>query len=667
MLKKLYHGAAFYPELWSGEVVSRDIRLMAETGVNVVRIGEFLWSTIEPAEGQIDVTPLADVIGRLHAAGIDTILCTPTATPPIWYSHGHPERLFVNAEGMALGHGSRQHACTNHPVFREKAAVIIERLARELGRLPGVIGWQLDNEFKAHVSECMCAECRRLWHAWLEKRYGTVDRLNELWGTRVWSESYNAFDQVPQPGPTPFLHNASLQTMYRLFSMEKIAEFADEQAAIIRRYSDAPITHNSSVAFHLDNERLFRHLDFASLDTYASSAHYAAYLLNCDLFRNFKPGRPFWIMETSPSHAGSIASSGVPHPKGYLAAEAVAAYALGAEGFCYWLWRQQRAGSEQPHGAVVSAWGQPGVGYRNVLQAERARQAIEPHIIATRPAQAQVAITYSDKAKAFLATESHGKLRHRGLVSGAYERVLRTGMHRDLVPEGTSLEGYKLLWTPFVPHLSSDLIERSLAFVENGGIWIVGPLTSIRTEEHTVPTDAGLGGLEPFAGAETVFTYAMDGTGTLGEAFGMKAPLSLWSTVFEVSEAISMGNLSGGPSPGLSFLTEVKRGKGKLVLLGSMPAGDDGNEMLERMLIRYGNEANVTRRADTTNGTIVAPRVSETEELWAIVNMNGEGGSVTLPHEGTDKISGAIVSAGKLEVGPYEYRVIAFPAAASMQ
>ncbi len=85
------------------------------------------------------------------------------------------------------------------------------------------------------------------------------------------------------------------------------------------------------------------------------------------------------------------------------------------------------------------------------------------------------------------------------------------------------------------------------------------------------------------------------------------------------------------------------------------------------MLIHYGNEANVTRRADTTKGTIVAPRVSETEELWAIVNMNGEGGSVTLPHEGTDKISGAIVSAGKLEVGPYEYRVIAFPAAASMQ
>lgn len=665
MGNKLYHGAAFYPELWSGEIVSEDIKKMAETGINVVRIGEFAWSTIEPHEGRIDVGPLVRVVRQLHEAGIDTIVCTPTATPPIWYSHGHPERLFVNAEGAALGHGSRQHACTNNPYFRERASIITEHLAKALGNLPGVIGWQLDNEFKAHVAECMCGVCRGLWHEWLEKRYGTIDRLNELWGTRVWSESYTAFDQVPQPGPTPFLHHSSLQTMYRLFSMEKIAEFADEQAAIIRAYSGAPITHNGSIAFHVDNERLFRGLDFASYDTYASAANYAAYLLNCDLWRNMKPGRPFWIMETSPSHAGSIASSGTPHPDGYLRAEAVAAYALGAEGFCYWLWRQQRSGSEQPHGAVVSAWGKPGVGYRNVLEAEKARQAIEPVILATRPAQAEVAVTYSDRAKAFLATESHGKLRHRGLASAAYERVLRTGIHRDLVPEGGSLDGYKLLWTPFVPYLSSELLQRGLKLVEDGGIWIVGPLTGIRTEEHTIPTDAALGELEKHAGAETVYAYAMDGTGATGEAFGSTAPLSLWSAVFQPVEARSLGELREGVSPGLSFLTETKRGQGKLVLLGSWPAGDAGEEMLERMIVHYAEEAGVSRHADVTAGTVVAPRISETEEIWVIVNMDGKGGSVTVPRNGTDKLDGGTVPAGKLAVGRYEYRVVGFPAAHS--
>ncbi len=136
----------------------------------------------------------------------------------------------------------------------------------------------------------------RLWHDWLKNRYGVIERLNEAWGTDVWSETYQTFEQVPQPGPAPFLHHASLRTMYQLFSMEMIASFADEQAKIIRCYSDAPITHNGSVMFSVDNERMFQNLDFASYDTYASQENASAFLLNCDLWRNLKQGRPFWIL-----------------------------------------------------------------------------------------------------------------------------------------------------------------------------------------------------------------------------------------------------------------------------------------------------------------------------------------------------------------------------------
>lgn len=50
---KLYHGAAYYPELWDEAVIKKDIKLMKETGINVVRIGEFAWSKIEPNEYRI--------------------------------------------------------------------------------------------------------------------------------------------------------------------------------------------------------------------------------------------------------------------------------------------------------------------------------------------------------------------------------------------------------------------------------------------------------------------------------------------------------------------------------------------------------------------------------------------------------------------------------------
>ncbi|MED2943388.1 beta-galactosidase [Bacillus swezeyi] len=660
MNRKLYHGACFYPELWDESVLEEDIRMMKETGINVVRIGEFAWSKMEPEEGGIDVGFFVNVIKKLYDNQIETVMCTPTPTPPIWLTHGHPERLHVNETGETMGHGSRQHVCTNHPYFRERARLITEHIAKEIGGLPGLAGWQLDNEFKCHVTECMCETCKTLWHKWLKERYQSIDRLNEAWGTDIWSETYQRFDQVPQPGLTPFLHNSSLRTMYQLFSMEKIAEFACEQAAVIRSYSDAPITHNSSVMFGVNNEELFRGLDFASFDTYATQENSAAFLFNCDLWRNMKKGRAFWIMETSPSYSASLESYALPHENGYLKAEAVSSYALGGAAFCYWLWRQQRAGSEQPHGAVLSAWGEPDVGYRNVLEVERARKEIENIMLATVPVQAETAVVYSDRAKVLLKTEPHRRLHYRALITEFYERFLSLGIHRDVILEGSPLDGYKLLFTPFIHYLPPEFIEKASAFTENGGIWIAGPLTGGRTEHHTIHTDCGLGDLEKCAGVKTLFTYPMDERNTIGKAFGVKAPLSLWSAVFESGHAEAVGIIEKGAAPGKAFITEHKRGKGKIVMLGSMPAGEAGDIMLKKLISHYAEEAGVTQGTDATPGTIVAPRRGPDGIVWVVVNMDGKGGEVTLPEDGTDLISGER-SANRLKLTPYEYRVIQFP------
>ena len=316
--------------------------------------------------------------------------------------------MHVDATGAVMIHGARQHACTEHPDVRRFSYRIVEAMARALGRHPALVAWQIDNEFKCHVAEDFNPATIARWHAWLEKSYGTITRLNAAWGTEIWSQRYQRFDQVPAPLKTPFIHSASLATAYRMFSREMVAEFMDEQCAIIRRHSAAPITHNFNVGFAVNFERMGAGLDFMAWDDYPSAAEWPRIVFQSDLFRAAKPGRPFWVMETSVAHNGWLTFHEPAHPPGFLRAEAVAAYALGGAAFNYWLWRQQRTGCELPHSAVPQSWGTPSLGYQEVVTVEAARRALEPLLTTSVPAPAEIAVTWSDRGSAMLLTEPLG-------------------------------------------------------------------------------------------------------------------------------------------------------------------------------------------------------------------------------------------------------------------
>ena len=162
MYDKLYHGAAYYPELWDAETIKKDIVLMKEAGINVVRMGEFAWATMEPEKDKINLDFFEEMINLLYKNGIETILCTPTPTPPIWLTHHHPKRMFVDQDGNVMSHGARQQICTNNKHFRERSDIIVTAMAQRFADHPAVIAWQLDNEFKCHVAECYCETCKLL-------------------------------------------------------------------------------------------------------------------------------------------------------------------------------------------------------------------------------------------------------------------------------------------------------------------------------------------------------------------------------------------------------------------------------------------------------------------------------------------------------------------------
>ncbi len=182
----------------------------------------------------------------MAAEGIKTILGTPTACPPAWLIQKHPEILPENRQGLRLGFGGRHHDCQSNPTYREHVRLIVTAMARHFRDNPQVIGWQIDNELgNSHQDLCYCDSCRSRFQQWLKDKYGDIRGLNRAWGTVFWSQSYEAFDQIPVPLPTPNAHNPSLLLDWRRFASDLIVEFQNLQVEILRK--ECPnrfITHN---------------------------------------------------------------------------------------------------------------------------------------------------------------------------------------------------------------------------------------------------------------------------------------------------------------------------------------------------------------------------------------------------------------------------------------
>ena len=192
-------GGDYNPEQWPREVWSEDMELMQESGVSFVTLGVFSWSWLEPAKGEYDFAWLDDIMDLLHTHDIAVDLATATATPPPWLSAAHPEILPVDHEGHTLWPGSRQAWCPSSSLYRDYALALTTQLAQRYHDHPALAMWHVSNEYACHNIPCYCDNCAAGFRAWLKVRHGTLEHLNDAWGTAFWSQRYTDWDQVLPP------------------------------------------------------------------------------------------------------------------------------------------------------------------------------------------------------------------------------------------------------------------------------------------------------------------------------------------------------------------------------------------------------------------------------------------------------------------------------------
>ena len=163
---------------------------MLDNGIEVIRVAEFAWSKVERTEGEFTYEFWDEFLDMAERIGMKVIFSTPTATPPAWLTNKYPEVLNADMDGNLYRHGARRHYNYNSPKYRELSARITRVFAEHYAKRPCIIGWQIDNEFNCELFEFYSESDTVAFRGFLQKKYGTVDVLNEAWGTFFWNQTY---------------------------------------------------------------------------------------------------------------------------------------------------------------------------------------------------------------------------------------------------------------------------------------------------------------------------------------------------------------------------------------------------------------------------------------------------------------------------------------------
>jgi len=602
----LAYGGDYNPEQWPEHVWSEDVALMREAGVTLVTVGVFSWALLEPKEGSYEFGWLDRVLDLLHEGGVAVDLATATASPPPWFSRAHPESLPVTRDGRTLWPGGRQAYCPSSPAYRAAAVALTEQVATRYAGHPALAMWHSGNEYGCHVARCWCDISAAAFRGWLRRRYGTLEALNDAWGTAFWSQHYGDWEEVVPPREAPNFVNPTSQLDFRRFSSDELLDHFRAERDVLHRVSPGvPVTTNLMLPSfgELDYTTWAPELDLLSNDHYlrAEDPDNAADLaLGADLSRSLAGGAPWLLMEHSTSAVNWQPRNLAKQP-GQLRRNSLAHVGRGSDGAMFFQWRASAAGAEKWHSGMVPHAGRDTKVWREVVGLGADLRALAE--IAGSRVHADVAILWDWQAWWGLELDSHPSVDMTYLdeVRAWHRALWSAGVVADVVHPRRDLAGYRLVLAPTL-YLVSDVDAANVrAYVEAGGTLVLGCFSGVVDEHDHVRLGGYPGAFRDLVGvtSEELFPLAAGGTVALSDGGTGR----VWTELAAVSGAgvEVVASFTGGPVPGVPAVTRrtgVGPAGGTAWYLTTRP--DDAT--LGRLLARVRAESGVRPVAEVPPG-----------------------------------------------------------------
>ena len=561
-------GVAYYPEQWPRTRWRLDARMMAEAGLTLARVGEFAWSAIEPEPDRCELDWLDEAIGVLADAGLEVVLGTPTASPPAWLVEAHPEIQPVDIDGHRHRFGNRRHYCPNQPAYHEATERVVDALAARFGRDSRVIGWQIDNEFGGY---CYCDRCRACFQEWSRDKYTSIERLNDAWGTRFWSQTYTKWEHVPVPQRQPLDPNPSLALEYRRFMSDSFVRYQSRQAGRLRAQSrDQFLTHNfMGFKFpEIDYGHLAAELDLVSWDNYPGldpgAGHHAAGL-GADAMRGLKRKKT-WVMEqqAGPVGWGTMLS---PAP-GQVRLWTYQAIAHGAEAVLFFRWRTARFGTEQHWHGILDADGVARRRYRDLKALSSELDRLGNLLRAASPRTDVALIHDYDSRFALQVQPTNEALGYEATVLRHYQALRGLGLGVDVLPNLDGLARYRLVVAPNLYVCDRNTASTLASYVEQGGTLVLAPRTAVKDRFNVAPERPLPAGLDELCGLRVTDYQSLGGDRAIRiDGPGLKGEFHGWYEELELDGADTLATYADGAFAGSAAITTRRTRSGQTLYI----------------------------------------------------------------------------------------------------
>lgn len=473
-MDKLLYGVAYYDEYMPYERLDKDIQMMKDAGINVVRIAESTWSTHEPQNGVFDFSSVDRVLDAMHAAGIQVIVGTPTYAVPTWMVKEHPDVLATTVQGPGK-YGARQIMDITHPTYLFYAERIIRKLISRVSKHPAVIGYQTDNETKHYNTAGDNVQLQFV--KYMRNKFSSLDDLNKEFGLDYWSNRINSWEDFPSVVGTI---NGSLGAEFAKFQRQLVTNFLAWQVGIVNEYKQEGqfVTQNFDFDWRgysygiqgdVDHFAASKPFDITSVDIYHPSQDDLTGIeisFGGDVARSTKQSN-YLVLETE----AQAFWHWVPYP-GQLRLQAFSHLASGANMVAYWHWHSLHNSFETYWKGLLSHDFEPNPVYNEAKTIGRDFSRLSPQLVNLKKTN-RVAVLFSNEAltsiKWFGFNFTSDK-KYNDVIRWMYDELYKMNIGCDLIdPSVESYEGYDVIVVPALYAASDVLLERLNQFVQDGG------------------------------------------------------------------------------------------------------------------------------------------------------------------------------------------------------